>query len=432
MAIGFAAAGEREEFFLEFARDRSGDAFADLDFVDGADGRDFDGRAAEEDFVDDVEHFAGDDLFFHRNVQIFGQRDDGVTCDAGQNAGGERRRVQRAVVNEKYVHAGALADMAARIQGDALGVAVERGFHADELRVHVVRGSLGHGRESVWRNAGPGADAYFDAFCEGFRAEIGAPGPAGHINVDGGVERIHADFAVAAEDDGLDVARSHFVEANQFGCGIGEIIEGEGQLHAVNFRGIDQALHVLTEPEKGRALLGFVAADALEDRGAVAHNVRKDMEGGVFPVYPLSVVPDFFGLLDGHDGVLFVAPLAAEPEKAGYGTRRRASNNCIQCCGQCKNQIGAYGCRRKGGTRLFRRIRAFLSIRRWRGFLRTIQRIESRLSLRRDIAVLVLPEAEKKERNGGGDDQEFGFARHFDLWLPAKKLRGQKKSKNGP
>jgi hypothetical protein len=55
VAIGFGAAGEREKFFLEAARDGVGDAFADLDFVDGADGRDFDGCAAEADFDDDGE-----------------------------------------------------------------------------------------------------------------------------------------------------------------------------------------------------------------------------------------------------------------------------------------------------------------------------------------------------------------------------------------
>ena len=93
MAIGLAAAGEREKFFLEPARYWTSDAFANLDLVDRADGRNFDGRAAEKEFVDDVQHFAGNDLYFHGNVQIFCKRDDGVTRDAGQNAGGERRRV---------------------------------------------------------------------------------------------------------------------------------------------------------------------------------------------------------------------------------------------------------------------------------------------------------------------------------------------------
>ena len=62
---------------------------------------------------------------------------------------------------------------------------------------------------------------------------------------------------------------------------------------------------MLAEAENGGALLGVVATDALEDGGAVAHDVRKNVEGGVVPIDPLSVVPDFFGFLDGHDEVLF-------------------------------------------------------------------------------------------------------------------------------
>src|SRR5260370_3671076 len=174
--------------------------------------------------------------------------------------------------------------------------------------MHVVRGGFGHGRESVWRNARPGADADIYTFGERFRAEIGAPEPAGHINVDGRVERIYADFAIAAEDDGLDVAGIHFVDANQFACGVAKIVEGNGQFHAVNFRGVDQALHVFAEAENGRALLGFVAADALKDRGAVADDGREDVEGSVVPVNPLSGVAGLLGFLDGHDGVLFTSP----------------------------------------------------------------------------------------------------------------------------
>jgi hypothetical protein len=68
---------------------------------------------------------------------------------------------------------------------------------------------------------------------------------------------------------------------------------------------VDEALHVLAEAENGGALLGVVAADALKDGGAVAHHVRKDVEGCVIPIDPLSVPPDFFGFLDGHDEVLF-------------------------------------------------------------------------------------------------------------------------------
>src|SRR5713226_1292544 len=266
VAVGFVAAGDGEEFFLEPARDRAGCAFADLDVVDGTDGGDFDGGAGEEDFVDDIEHFARDDTFFDGNLQVFGDSHDRVARDAGQDAGGERRSVERAVVHEKNVHAGAFADVTFGIEGDSFGVTVEAGFHADELRVHVVGGGFGHGGEGVGCDARPGADADVDAFGESFGTEIRAPGPAGHVDVDGRAERIDADFAVAAEDNGLDVASVELVEAHQLGGGAAEIVEGVGQLHAINFRGIDEALHVLAQAEDGGALLGVVAANAFKDR----------------------------------------------------------------------------------------------------------------------------------------------------------------------
>src|SRR5271163_3926751 len=188
VAVGFGAAGDGEEFFLKFAGDGAGDALADLNVVDGANGSDFDGGAYEEDFVDDVEHFAGDYGFFHGDVQVMGELDDSVAGDAGEDAGGQRGSEERAVVDEEHVHAGAFADVAVGIEGDAFGVAVEGGFHADELGIHVVGGGFGHGGESVGSDAGPGADADVHALGEGFGAEIGAPGPAGHVEVDGGAE----------------------------------------------------------------------------------------------------------------------------------------------------------------------------------------------------------------------------------------------------
>ena len=52
--------------------------------------------------------------------------------------------------------------------------------------------------------------------------------------------------------------------------------------------------------------------------------------------------------------------------------------------------------------------------------------------MRRDIAVGVLPKAEKQEGNDGGEYEEFRFAGNFDFRLPAKELRGKKKSKYSP
>ncbi len=64
---------------------------------------------------------------------------------------------------------------------------------------------------------------------------------------------------------------------------------------------------MFAEAEDRRALLGFVAADAFEDRGAITHHVREDVQLGVVPVDPLSVVPDFLGRLNRHKCSLFAS-----------------------------------------------------------------------------------------------------------------------------
>ncbi len=88
--------------------------------------------------------------------------------------------------------------MAIGIERDALGVTVEGGFHSDELRIHVVGGGLGHCRQCIRRYARPGAYTDVNALREGVGAEICAPRPTGHVALDRRVERIDADFAVAA------------------------------------------------------------------------------------------------------------------------------------------------------------------------------------------------------------------------------------------
>src|SRR5271169_725989 len=76
-----------EEFLLQPLRDRTAPPGADCDPVDGADRRDFGGRAAEENLVRDVQHFAGNDGLHHGDADLAGQRQDGVARDAGQYAG---------------------------------------------------------------------------------------------------------------------------------------------------------------------------------------------------------------------------------------------------------------------------------------------------------------------------------------------------------
>src|SRR3989304_1240930 len=62
VAVGLRALDQAEELLLELLRHRAALAAADLDLVDGADGRDFGGGAAEKALVGDVEHLAGNGL----------------------------------------------------------------------------------------------------------------------------------------------------------------------------------------------------------------------------------------------------------------------------------------------------------------------------------------------------------------------------------
>src|ERR1019366_8510097 len=100
-------------------------------------------------------------------------------------------------------------------------------------------------------------------------AEIGAPFPAGDVNLDGTLQRVHANVAIAAQGDGPEIAGAHLIDANDFGGGGAELLNRVGIVHAIDVAGVHQALHVFAQTEDRGALLGFVAADAFKDRGAI-------------------------------------------------------------------------------------------------------------------------------------------------------------------
>ena len=77
---------------------------------------------------------------------------------------------------------------------------------------------------------------------------------------------------------------------------LAEIVEREGNFHAIDVRGVQQALHVFAQAENRGALRGVVAADAFEDAGAVADDVREHVNLRVVPGDEFPVVPDLFGL----------------------------------------------------------------------------------------------------------------------------------------
>src|SRR5262249_44527158 len=73
-------------------------------------------------------------------------------------------------------------------------------------------------------------------------------------------------------------------------------LHGVRNLHVEQLRRVVQPLQMVGKPEDRRAFLGLVAADSLEDSGAVVETVAADVDPGVCPVDELTVHPDLFGL----------------------------------------------------------------------------------------------------------------------------------------
>ena len=190
--------------------------------------------------------------------------------------------------------------------------------------------------------------------------------------------------------------------------------------------------------------LGFVAANAFKDGGAVAHDVGEDVEGGVVPIDPLSVVPDFIGLLDGHDGLLdgASAVLSLKLQNTVCGGERQLSVR-LNEYSRDKNQFGAWCCANTSRRDYahtgaeFRRVRRIsrlvvLRVGRGRAFLLSYG-VVGGLRFRQAFGRCLCSQSPRR-RNGNdrGRGPEFGVARNFGFRLPAEQLGGYEEGKHGP
>jgi Zn-dependent protease with chaperone function len=298
-----------KELGLDFFRNRPALARTNGDAVDAADRRDFSGSAGKEDFVRHIEQFARNALLNHGVSEALGDPGDTVTGDAGQDAGGDRRGVDDTVANHEDILTRAFADVAVDVEGDAFGVAVDLGFHVDQLRVIVVASALGQGRQSVWSHAVPTGNADVNAFRNRFRAQVLAPFPAGNVAFDRVCGTVNAKYAVSSQHDGAEVAALHLVYLNQLDHRIGDLLVGKRtHVYAVDLGRIKHAANVFIQTKHGWALLRLITTNTLEDGAPVADYMAKDMDGCILPVDQTSVVPYFFGGL--HGNIITVKPMS--------------------------------------------------------------------------------------------------------------------------
>src|SRR5215213_6416427 len=270
---------------------------ADLDVVHAPDGRHLGGGAAHEDLVGDHEVGPDEVPLLDDVAEVAGDVDHRLARDAGKDRHGDRRRRDLAVADDEDVLAGAVRHVALGGEQDRLVVAGAVRLGDGEHRVEVDAGRLGDVRYDVRADPLPGGDLGADPVAEAILAEVRAPRPAHDHALHGVLAGGDAELAVAEEADRAQVALGKAVRLDELEAGRAEVLERERQRHREQARRVLQAPEVVRQAEDRRALVGLVAADALEDARPVVQAVGSDMDRRVGPVDELAVHPDLLGLL---------------------------------------------------------------------------------------------------------------------------------------
>ena len=224
-----------------------------------------------------------------------------VAGDAVQGTGRQVGRVDHAVLHHKDVFTGTFRHKARAIEQQGLVVAFVGGFHVGQDGVGVVAHRLGlrHGDVDVVARVAAGLDA--DAALHAFFAQVGAPGPGGHHQVDGVALGADAQLFVADPGQGADVARFELVFADDGFLRLVGLFLAEGNLHAQDLGAVEQALGVLLQAEDRWAIDGVVGAHAFKSAAAVMQGVGEHMDLGIAPIDHLAVHPDL-AVTVGHRG----------------------------------------------------------------------------------------------------------------------------------
>ena len=210
------------------------------------------------------------------------------------------RREQHALANDEDVLAGPVGDVTVVVQHDRLVVAGLQALDLGEHAVDVLAGGLRRGGQRVLRVAAPAAHLHPDPLLQRILAEVGAPRPHRDRDVDGRLQRVHADLAVPTERERPDVARLQVVRADDLLRGVLHGLGREGDVQVVELRAAVQALEVLVQVPDGGAAYGLVSPDAFEDAAAVVQRVAEHVDLRVAPVHQLAVHPDLLDLGDRH------------------------------------------------------------------------------------------------------------------------------------
>jgi len=241
------------------------------------------GGPGEEHLVGQVELRACNRALLDPVAEVAGDLHHRVAGDAIEDRRGVRRRAEHPVSDKEDVLARALRDTAVLVEEDRLVVAGVRRLGLGQNRVQVLAGGLRVGDQAVARDRPPRGDLGPDAVPLAVLAEVGAPRPDRDDHLDRRVLCIEPHLAIATKRERPDVAGPQSVAPDQFVRRLAQLVGRVGQLEVVELGRLRQPLEVVAVPKDSRAALGLIAADPLEDAGAVVQSMAEHVDLGISP-----------------------------------------------------------------------------------------------------------------------------------------------------
>src|SRR5690606_9854530 len=160
------------------------------------------------------------------------------------------------------IFAGAFTDRSISRQRDAFRKSQAFRFSADELAGEIIPAGFRQRGYGIWRNALPAGDADVDTLLEPVGAQVRTPFPCRNCNVDRVVRlRSEADVAVSAHCYRSNVGAVHQVVRNyDVLADAAQLVAAVRDRHAIDFCRIQEALHMIVQPEDFRSARSLVHA----------------------------------------------------------------------------------------------------------------------------------------------------------------------------
>ena len=249
--------------------------------------RHFRARAADE-ALGEARHFLGHDApLDDLNAAPAREVDHRLARDAVEEAVGDRR-VDRAVLHEQHIRAGAFGDTALPVEHQRVGIAAPLRAVLGERADHVETRSLGEGGRGLRIGPAIFRQIELDALHLGGDIEHRGPVPHRDRDIDRRVLGGDRHHLAAAPGDRAHVAILEAVLVDDELLGLVEFGNRVGDFEIENLRGIAEALRMFGRLENAAA----IGALTLEHAGAVMQAVAQYMELGVLPRHERAVHPD--------------------------------------------------------------------------------------------------------------------------------------------